>query len=220
MVQDIISKEIYLKPFFARYPHTTYERGERILRPNNLTATIIFVKSGYVKIYRTSKEGKEITINIINSALYNILFFGISTYIKRYSVSALTETEVITIPKKDFFTFLSKNPEAYTELLPSLLRNLENMYGQIDILKNGNAYNKIASTIYYLGKETGDKNKKSVKLGFRITHQMIANLTGLTRETVTVQLNKLKAKQYIDYEENVLKINDVDNLENLIKEGK
>ena len=217
MVQDIISKEIYLKPLLARYPHTTYERGERIVRPNDLTATIIFVKSGYVKIYRTSTNGKETTINIINSASYNALSFGLSTFIKKYSVSALTETEVISIPRKDFLAFLDKNPEAYLELLTSLLRSLESMYGQIEILKDGNAHIKIASIIYYLCKETGSKDKKSVKLGFRITHQMIANLTGLTRETVTVQLNKLKAKQYIEYEDNILKIKNVGELEKLIK---
>jgi CRP/FNR family cyclic AMP-dependent transcriptional regulator len=217
MVQDIISKEIYLKPFFKRYPITTYERGEKILRPNGEGTTIIFVKSGYVKIYRVAKDGKEIIINIINAALYNVLFFGISTYIRKYSVSALTEVDVITVPKKDFLTFLEKNPAAYTELIPSLLRSLENVYGQIEILKSGNAPYKIASIIYYLSKKTGIKDKKSLKLGFRITHQMIANLTGLTRETVTVQLNKLKTKHYIEYEDNILKIKDVDDLENLIK---
>ena len=141
-----------------------------------------------------------------------------NSYIKPYTISALTEVEVIRAPKEEFQKFLHDHTEGNIELVHQVSRCLEVVYAQMEILKSGNAYHKIASIVHYLGKETGTKDKKSIKLGFRITHQMIANITGLTRETVTVQLNKMKAKQYIEYEENILKITNIDNLEKLIKD--
>lgn len=206
-----------IQTFFTNFAHIKYERGERIIRPNELTSYVILMKSGIIKIYKTSKDTKETIINIINAASYKELIFGIDTYIKPYTVSALTEVEVIRAPREEFTDFLSNHPTEYKDLLHQLSRCLEIVYRQMEILKSGNAFYKIASIIYYLGEETGTVDKKSIKLGFRITHQMIANLTGLTRETVTVQLNKLRAKNYITYEENILKIKNIDALAKLIE---
>lgn len=206
-----------IQPFFIRFSHIKYERGEKIIRPNELNSYVILVKSGILKIFKSSKNGRETIINIINAASYDELLFGINTsYIKKYTISALTEVEIIRAPKEEFNNYLQENPREYNGLMQQLSRCLEIVYEQMEILKSGNAYYKIASIIYYLAKETGTTEKKSIKLGFRITHQMIANLTGLTRETVTVQLNKLRTKNYIDYEENILKIKNIDNLSKLL----
>jgi CRP-like cAMP-binding protein len=205
-----------IQTFFIKYTHIRYERGERIIRPNELTSYVIFIKSGIFKIHK-EKNGRETIINILNASSYDGLIFGIKDYIRHYTISALTEVEVVRAPKEEFLTFLQEHPEGYTELSQQLSQCLETVYNQMNILKSGNAYYKIASIVSYLAKETGTTEKKSIKLGFRITHQMIANLTGLTRETVTVQLNKLKAKNYIEYEENMLKIKNLENLAKLIE---
>ena len=62
---------------------------------------------------------------------------------------------------------------------------------QIGYLLSGTAYNKIAAILVSL---TNNRNN-SGKIDFGITHKMLASLTGLTRETVTLQMIKLdKAK--------------------------
>jgi CRP/FNR family cyclic AMP-dependent transcriptional regulator len=217
LMQDKSNQKLDYASFFKQYPVITYGRGERITRPSELSSNVVYVKSGYLKIYHVSKSGKEIIINIINAASYNVLLFGIAPYIRKYSIEALTEVEVVRAPRDVFFTFMDRHPHGYSDLLLPLSRCLESVYSQIELLKSGDAYFKIASAIHNLGKEAGEDKKNYTVIGFRVTHQMIANLTGLTRETVTVQLNKLREKGLIGYEDNVLKINDIAKLTHLLE---
>lgn len=215
--QTNTTKEISLEDFFKQYPLIKYDRGEKILQQNELANSIIFIKSGFLKIYQVSKSGKEVVINVINAAFYQCLLFGIAPYIKTYSMEALSDVKVYRVPREAFFEFMNEHPQKYDELLLPLSRCLESMYRQCEWLKSGNAYFKIASVLHYFAKETGHTNKKSITIGFRITHQMIANFTGLTRETVTVQLNKLRNEGFIDYEDNILTINNMATLTHLLE---
>jgi CRP-like cAMP-binding protein len=62
----------------------------------------------------------------------------------------------------------------------------------IEALEQSKASDKILYTIHYLALFFGhDLRKDVVKIPLPITQQDIANLTGLTRETVGVELKKL-----------------------------
>jgi CRP-like cAMP-binding protein len=56
----------------------------------------------------------------------------------------------------------------------------------------------------------GDENQREVKLG--LTHEDIAKLTAIKRQTVTTQLNKLKNSGLIKYDRKRIYILDLDRL--------
>lgn len=208
-----LNDKINFEDFFKDFPAITYERGEKVARPSELSTNAVYIKKGFVKIYSVSLDGREIIINIINSELYNnCLIFGIADFMKNYSIQALNSVQAYHAPKDKFSEFIEANDGAAEALIHPLSLCLRNLCTQMEWLKNGDSYYKIACALNYFGEQTTTSAHNTIIIGFKITHQMIANITGITRETVTVQLNKLREKSFIDYDDNVITIKDVKGL--------
>ena len=61
---------------------------------------------------------------------------------------------------------------------------------------------RIKTVLLMLSDRHGEKTGKSIMLSIQITHQDIADMTGLTRETVTKIMNEMKEKGAISVLEN------------------
>ena len=109
----------------------------------------------------------------------------------RYYFEAVSSVEMYVCPKDEAVEYFKKDMEAGTGLVKSIMSAFLDLTDQIGYLLSGTAYNKIAAILVSL---TNNRNN-SGKIDFGITHKMLASLTGLTRETVTLQMIKLdKAK--------------------------
>jgi CRP-like cAMP-binding protein len=79
----------------------------------------------------------------------------------------------------------------------------------ISHLVSGDAYTKVAGLIYSMADEYGISKNKTVTIKFKITHKLIATLTGLTRETVTLQMLKLEKDGLIDNDRRQIVVQDM-----------
>ena len=58
----------------------------------------------------------------------------------------------------------------------------------------------------------GVKNGKGkVTINIPLTHQDFANLSGLTRETASLELEELEKKKFISYKKHLVTVNNVEN---------
>jgi CRP-like cAMP-binding protein len=68
-------------------------------------------------------------------------------------------------------------------------------------LEHSHAQDKLVYILQYLVARFGVKmNDGRVKIGLRLSHQDIAEMVGITRETTAVELHRLKEKGFIDYQ--------------------
>lgn len=70
---------------------------------------------------------------------------------------------------------------------------------RVTALEQAKASDKLLYTFYYLSRLYGQPKGVSSEITLKLTHQSIASLVGLTRETVAVELNKLRRKKIINY---------------------
>jgi CRP-like cAMP-binding protein len=84
-------------------------------------------------------------------------------------------------------------------------------------LISGNAYLKVAGLIYSLAREYGVVKGKEVSIKVKITHKQIGILTGLTRETVTLQMLKLEKNKIIDNDKRQIVVLDMKGLKKLLE---
>ena len=64
MENQIIEEK--LGKFFQKYPLHHYKKGEILLRPGESCSSVCFIKSGYVRLFSETKNGKETTINLLS----------------------------------------------------------------------------------------------------------------------------------------------------------
>jgi CRP-like cAMP-binding protein len=140
---------------------------------------------------KATEEGKEIILAIHHS---NELFGEVSLIDGKTSPATVLATEnslVAIISKSDFYVLLHQRKVLDT-LLGILCERLRESWKRIHILNSKNAIQRIKMLLIILSYNKGEKTPEGLVINYKLTHQDIADMAGLTRETVTRVLDKLQ----------------------------
>ena len=183
-----------LEKFFSKYKIIKYSKGEIIAKPGQKLDFVGFIKSGYARMYMINNNGQEITMQFFKPILYFTTIMAMTETDNQYYFEAVSPVEMYVCPKNEAIEYFRKNGEIERELEKSIMVAFLDLTDQIGYLLSGTAYNKIAAILVSLNK----RNEKHGKTTLEITHKMLASLTGLTRETVTLQMIKLDKAKIIE----------------------
>lgn len=159
------------------------------------------LKSGVVKLYTINNAGEEqiVAFHARGDIFPTPWIFGKSAT-TLYYFEALADCEVLTMPREELHKILVSSPELLKSTLDYFVTNYTGLMMRVTALEQSRAREKIMFTLYYLLFRYGKpaKNGKyTIELG--LTHSIIASLVGLTRETTTTELSKLKRQKVLDY---------------------
>jgi CRP-like cAMP-binding protein len=197
-----------LEGFFCGYPLKSFKKGEIILRSGETSTKVGFTKSGYVRLYMVTESGQEITTEFFKPTLFLTAMLALTGRENKFNFQTITPVEIYEAPNREFLEYLEKNIDVAQELNKDIMTVFIDMMDNTANLLAGNASNRVALMVYSL------TNRAE---GFGITHKLIASLTGLTRETVTLQMIRLEKEGLII---NKSKSIQVINKEKLIKAAK
>lgn len=194
--------------FFSKQPINKFKRGRLIGKPGQNLDMVGMVKTGYVRAYTTSKTGQEITIPLFDSMFYVTYFKTIVSNTNGFSLEAISEAEVWMAPKKEFQLFCKENPEIQSLIDQTTIRIFGDLLEMNNRLVAANSLEKVAIIIQFIADSDTD---------VLVTHKMIASLTGLTRETVTIQILKLEKMKVVINKGRRVKILNRKELEKIIE---
>ena len=97
--------------------HSTHPAGSIIVHEGDPIESIVVVRSGRIKTFRTSLDGKEYVLDVLHDgqALWHGMFLADHTY--RYSVACLTRVELCRIHRADFEALLANHPDVALGLI-------------------------------------------------------------------------------------------------------
>src|SRR3972149_3719241 len=207
-----------LKTFFSQFSLLTFKTGEVIIRPDDEVRFVYFIETGYVSQQVVSENGEDFILNIYRPGSYfpmSLILHGIKN---ECSYEALTKLAVRKAPVREVLQFMEKNPAVMQELLVRLASGLNSMASKTEALVFGTASRKVAATLYFTAQRfgkpaTGDKlNGQATIIDFPLTHKRIAAMTGITRETTSIEMAKLKKQGIVTYKGKQVKIFDMPTL--------
>jgi CRP/FNR family cyclic AMP-dependent transcriptional regulator len=167
-----------------------FKKNEIVLYEEDTNQFMYIILFGKVKVVQTTEDGKEIILAIHKS---NDFFGEISLIDGKTSPATVLTTEnslIAIISKKDFFLLLSNQEKVLDRLLQILCLRLRESWKRIYILNFKNASERVKMLFLMLSYDNGKKTPEGVILNIKLTHQNIADMTGLSRETVTRVLDK------------------------------
>ena len=164
-------------------------------------------------MFLNDEDGKEITINAFKPVFYLSLHYAMSGEENRYFFEALTDVEMWKAPKQEAIDFVWNNCDILGFLTGRLLQVVNDLMKHVEVAISGDAYSKVATLIISLAKSSGKQIGKKIEMEFTTTHRLIASLTGLSRETASIQIKKLEREGYIDQNKSLLVINDIEKME-------
>lgn len=156
-----------------------------IYEPGQQPRYVYFVKSGEIRMFTVSYEGKEFTQGFFKSKQY----FGEPALLLQRPYLAFTialrDTELVLLDESQFKQLIEDNKEFSMDLIRTLSDRLFYKSMMLEELANEQADHRLATLINYLSKELQPGEILDV------TRQSLADMSGLRVETVIRAIKKM-----------------------------
>lgn len=171
---------------------SSYKKREVVYLDGDDCSGLYIIRTGRLKLVRSSSTGKEQIINILNPG--DLLGFEVfyEGRVYKNTAVAMEDTELCYIEKNAFFKILEREPEISKKLIISLGKELNHAYERIGNLGLLNAKEKLGHLLYTLASEYGVKADGGVTLNLTLSRLEIAELLGITQETSIRLLKSFK----------------------------
>lgn len=170
--------------------HEEYKKGQLIYAPHDRMRCTCILKDGEVTLY-TLVEGKRVILDILNpGAVFGA--FGTQETERQMYAEASQNSAICKLPHNFFLKLMQHKPQIAMRAFSILSKRIAQYQLQVQLLSGLAARERILATIRLLNaKEEQNILPPILRRPISITHEKLANMTGLTRETVTKQLNQL-----------------------------
>jgi CRP/FNR family transcriptional regulator len=193
-----------------------YKKNKIVFMEGEAAEAVYFVKNGKIKISKNTSDGKEHIIHIMidGEVFAEACLFGMSPY--PANAEAIEDSEVYMIKNSDLEKLLESSPKTAIQIIKVMSKRLNLVSSQIENLALRDAYGRTASLIIQLFKNDGKAAENGVVLKTNLSRQDMGNMVGLTRETLTRALTRLKNDRAIDIDRDEIKVLDLDKLKSWI----
>ena len=199
--------------FYTQFTPRSYKKGEMLIRSDDDPQGIFCLTKGYVRQYIISRAGIELTLQILQPISYFPMVWAINGTPNVYNYEALTDVEVGRAPRDEVVNFIKDKPKIIFELMSELLEDHAEALTRVEHLVFSDAYRRVISVLLYIAKHFGKNDGKQILVGHRFTHQDIATLVGVVRETASNEMEKLEKKGLVGYSDHLMVFKSIKNLE-------
>jgi len=204
-----------MEQFFEKYREIPFKKGEVIIQAEQEPDGIYYVKKGLVRMYSVSSEGKELTLNIYKPGSYFPLTWALGNTPNITYFEAMSDCLVVKAPKYKLIDYIKNNPRQLYDLSKRLSSGLGGISTQMTYLLFGKSFQRVCFVLLTLARRFGKEEKDLIKITIPFTHQQIADYAALARETVSIEIEKLKKKKMIEYRSQKITILNINKLEDL-----
>lgn len=192
-----------LEDYIRQHPTKHYAKDQIILCQDDIPANVYVVKSGFVKGYDIDTNGSEQLLWLGGQGdlfPYDWLFDVVES--SQFFYGAFNDCVLYTIERQEFMSFLGLYPKNLLELTRNMAITFNDLIQKLAATEKPKANQKIVHVLHMLAEKFSTEFVDGIgrELEVPLTQQDIANLVGLTRETVAAELKKLKKEGYISYD--------------------
>lgn len=175
----------------------TIDRGQTLQWQGDDSLLVGNVIDGVLKLSSSNVDGHEQTLGIIFPSDFIGRPFGQKS---NHSIVALTDAKVCTFPRSAFDEFARGHPDLEHRLLERTLTDLDRTRQWMLLLGRKSANERVAAFLREMAERLVDEADGDAPLRFALPfgRQEIADLLGLTIETVSRQITRLRDDGVID----------------------
>jgi CRP-like cAMP-binding protein len=214
------------KTFESVNSKKVFPKGEIIIMQGNKVEDVYLIDEGIVRVADFDRNGEQRVVALLardHVFPFSWLLNDRSDDGSLYYYQALTDVTCYTVGFEKVRNLVSGNAALSWRLIDVLTKSYFNALSRLQNLQKTNAEEKVDFIIYYLAVLMGKSSGNKIVIDGGFTHQEIADLAGLTRESVSRQLKKSKYDKIISRSDGQVTINvnklDTDSMPVLFKIG-
>src|SRR5215831_16184661 len=171
-----------------------FKRQALVYSPDEPGQSVLVLASGRVKINHLTPDGKETILAFIEDGeIFGELALLDGKPRGEYA-EAVVDSQVLVIPREDLLWLMAQRPDValhVTKLIGLRRRRIENRLRNVLFLSSRE---RMIHLLLELIESYGEQVGNGCKIGIALSHQELASLIGVTRETVTIVLGQLETE--------------------------
>lgn len=174
-------------------------RGQTLMWEGDDSSLVANVIDGVLKLSTSTADGREQIVGVVYPSDFIGRPFGSTT---QHSVTALSDAQVCMFTRSAFDEFAREHPALEHKLLQRTLNELDRARHWMLLLGRKSAGERVATFLLEMAQRLADSNCSGIEDAQRfdlpLSRQQMADLLGLTIETVSRQLTRLRQAGIID----------------------
>jgi CRP-like cAMP-binding protein len=192
-----------------------YKKGELICKQGAMASQILYIESGLAKVFLNNGNDTLVLKIIPPGNLLGLTSIGSDNSIFQYSALAYVDTVVKQIEINCFREMLHDNPKFASEVIEILISNTVQISGRFFCLTHKQSYGRLADILLCLA----DRIFLSQDFLLPLSRKELAELSGISSETVVRMLKKFNDEGLIATEGKNLRIIDYQKLKMISEMG-
>ena len=174
------------------------QKGQFIFREGDPADWFHIVQQGNVKCVKSTPEGREVTLKVLMPGdLFCCEASAFSGDSHPGCAQSMGDGTVIKIHRKAMLEVIQKNPEAAVSIINYLSLRLRESQDNAKAFALDRAEQRVAAILVNLAERSGVQETQGLRISVRLTHQDLADMAGLTKETTSRILSRFKKEQLI-----------------------
>ena len=176
-----------------------YDPGQIIYSPRDPATSFYLIIRGIVKIAETAQDGRQVILDI-NTAEE---FFGETALLnvptRRNQASAMQETTLLVWGAQEFHDLLLTRPGLSLALLQTFVHRLNGSEKRLTSLAQDSVEHRLVRLLVRLADRIGSEDTKGLTRLLPLSHLLLAQYIGTSREIITVYMNRFRDKGLLAY---------------------
>jgi CRP-like cAMP-binding protein len=189
-----------------------YEAGHDIFAKGDPGDSMMAVLKGRVQISAPSLDGRQMVLTVMHEGEVFGEIALLDGKDRTADASALTDCELLVVPRRPFLDLLDRRPDLCIGLLIVLCERLRRTNEQVEDLAFLDLESRIAKTLLRLAGEAAEGIAAAARAGVKISQRALGELVGGSRESVNKHLQDWKRLGIIEIEKGTIVIRDADAL--------
>ena len=171
----------------------TYLRGQRLFGPTEGHGVIYVVRSGCVRLTKTLPNGRSVSLGLYGPDTVFAQEEPEHGLASGASAEALVDTVVSSLERSSLRVMLTESPDLAATIIEGLMRHQVDLHQLIEQVLARDVTVRLATVLLDLGNRFGiPMTDGFTKIALPVPHQLLANMIGSNRVTVTRKLADMR----------------------------
>ena len=168
-----------------------------IIREGDPFVKIFYIKSGFVRLYLVTKNGREVSLLLYPHGNYFPTLVELSENDSEYNFVADTDLKVYAAPKEKFLEFIKKSPGVLYDMGVRGGVMVRRLLKRIEVFSSESPYIGTVTMLLFLYDFYKDFGTSTTDHTITVSHQDLSTWIHTSRETVSRQIEKLERKNIV-----------------------
>ena len=194
----------------ARGTVRTCARGQALLHEGQVPDRVLMLRTGRVKVYRTTPAGKEIVLAVRGAGELVGELAAIDQAPRSASIVAVDRVEALVVSSADFRGFLLEHPAAALALLEIVIRRLRDADAKRIEFASLTTIGRVALRIVELAERFGKQEGDAIHVALPLSQEELAGWTGASLESVARALQTMRTLGWIETRRREIRVLDLE----------